>query len=111
MSRSKVNRRVTAGVRAASCVFLRLLCVRCDFEWFPWFPLIQLLYWTMAPVVRVIFGHLIGRWLASTAPCYFAPAYETTGYVTMPTSGWLGRLNGSSVRIGCVMCSYRGQQW
>ena len=54
MSRSKVNRCVTAGVQAASCVFLRLVCVRRDFAWFAWFPSTQRFYWKMAPVYRVI---------------------------------------------------------
>ena len=61
MSRSKVTRGVTVGVRAASCVYLHLVCVRRDFAWFPWFPLIQRFYWKMAPVVRVLSAILIGR--------------------------------------------------
>ena len=63
MSRSKANRRVTAGVRAAGCAFLLLVCVRRDFAWFGWFPLIQRFYWKMAPVIRGISAiWLEGSW-------------------------------------------------
>ena len=55
MSTSKVNRRVTAGVRAAinSCVFLLLVCVRREVAWFLRGP-------------RYYSG-FIGRWLPSFA--------------------------------------------